>query len=281
MALKDILANAKYADDMVLSLPDGTTATIGEMRGFTASERSALINRDESLRAAEAGLSNRVNRLREAGLLDDQLNPVLSSKADREVRQTVTQQTGIAEDDPLFGPLLQQVKREMAAISGQMKTELESLSNSVRQIGGVTQQAVKGYLGDHYDQVYKTSRAALPESVRDKYPLDKVIEYASQRQLTDQVGRLNIARALDQMSRDDVKAAERKDFESSRKQLEEDRQALSQMGRPQPSGPRHNTGFKGTDDKGRTLSLDEAIAAAGNDSEIWDQALKTATTTLQ
>jgi len=219
--------------------------------------------------------------LREAGLLDDQLNPVLSTRAEREVRQTITQQTGITEEDPLFGPLLKQVKTEMAAISGQMKTELESLSNSVKQIGGVTQQAVKGYLGDHYDQVYKTSRAALPESVRDKYPLDKVIEYATQRQLTDQVGRLNIARALDQMSWDDVKAAERKDFEASRKQLEEDRQALSQMGRPQPSGPRHNTGFKGTDDKGRTLSLDEAIAAAGNDSEIWDQALKTATTTLQ
>src|SRR6516162_880861 len=281
MALKDILANAKYADDMVLSLPDGTTATVGEMRGYTADERSALIQRDESLRAAEAGLSNRVNRLREAGLLDDQLNPVLSTRAEREVKQAITQQTGITEEDPLFGPLLKQVKTEMAAISSQMKAELEGLSNSVKQIGGVTQQAVKGYLGDHYDQVYKSARGSLPESLRDKYPLDKVIEYATQRQLTDQVGRLNIARALDQMSWEDVKAAQQKDFAASRKQLEEDRQAMTQMGRPQPSGPRHNTGFKGVDDKGKTLSLDQAIAAAANDSEIWDQALKTATTTLQ
>jgi hypothetical protein len=261
---------------MVLSLPDGSTATVGEMRGYTASERQALIQRDESLRAAEAGLTQRVNRLREAGVLDDQLNPVITPKAEREVRQTITAQTGISEDDPLFGPLLSQVKREMAAVSEQMKSELQTLSNSVKQIGGVTQQAVKGYLGDHYDQVYRSAKSALPESLRDKYPLDKVIEYATQHQLTDPVGRLNIARALEHMSWDEVKASQQKDFESSRKRLEEDRQTLAQMGRPQPGGPRHNTGFKGVDDKGKTLSLDQALAAAANDNEIWEQAAKSA-----
>ena len=51
MALKDILTQGKYADDIVLSLPDGTTATVGEMRALEAEERSKLIQRAQVLEA--------------------------------------------------------------------------------------------------------------------------------------------------------------------------------------------------------------------------------------
>ena len=41
MALKDILLNAKYPDDMVLNLPDGSTVNVGEIRSLPAAERQA------------------------------------------------------------------------------------------------------------------------------------------------------------------------------------------------------------------------------------------------
>ena len=42
MALKDILSNAKYPDDMVLNLPDGSTVNVGEIRALPVAERQAL-----------------------------------------------------------------------------------------------------------------------------------------------------------------------------------------------------------------------------------------------
>lgn len=269
MSLKDIISNAKYADDMVLTLPDGTTATIGEMRGYTASERQSLLARNSSLEEAEGALRTRVVRLQEAGLLDSNLNPVVPT-SQQTSKASFSAMSGVDENDPLFGPMYKQFRTEIAEVTKSVKDEIAGLQTSLKQIGSVTQQAVKGYLGDHYDATFRAAKSSLPEALRDKYTLDKVVEYATNKRLTDSVGRLDISMALDQLSWEDRKATFEAEQAKTREQLETDRKAIAQMGRPQMAGPKHNSSFKGIDDKGKTLSLDDALAAAQNDSEIWN-----------
>lgn len=269
MALKDILTNAKYADDMVLSLPDGTTATVGEMRGMEAGERNAILKRQRDLEAAEQGLLQRTNSLRQAGLLDDQLNPVTT----REIKTAITSQTGLDETDPLFGPLVKETKAEIARIQAAHKAELDELKSQVGKIAGATQQAVQGYLGDYYDATFTKSLTSLPEPVRKDVKLEDAIKFATDRKLLDASGRLDIASAVDRMSWDKVKDYERSQISKESAQLNEEKKSLSQMSRPGLNGLRvtkpSKEGFSPVDDKGRTKSFEEALAAAQDDDQIW------------
>jgi hypothetical protein len=267
MALKDILSTGTYADDMVIALPDGSSATVGEMRSMAATERAALLQRAQQLELAEQGVMQRVTKLREANLLDDQMNPILPSN--RQVAQHVAATTGMDENDPLFGPLVKETKALIAA----QAAELAGMKTQLSQIAQATQQAVKGYLGDNYSATFQTELAALPESIRGKVTLEQVVDFATKRKLTDDLGRLDIRSAVDRLTWEARKAAELESVQARKVEVEEGRKALEAMQRPGVHGPRvSDTGFKGVDDKGKTLSLDEAIAAAGNDDEIWKSA---------
>lgn len=269
MALKDILTSGTYADDMVLSLPDGTTATVGEMRSMAATERAALLQRSKDLETAEQGVMQRVTTLRNAGLLDDQMQPITQ----RQVERHVAEATGMDEDDPLFGPLVRQTRAEIAAIKTAAETEITGLKNQVAQIGNATRQAMQGYLGDHYSATFSREQAALPEAIRSKVTLEQAVKYATDRKLMDDVGRLDISAAVDRLTWEPRKESERAALEAKGAEVAEQRKSLAAMQRPGFHGPStHGTGFKTTDDKGRTLSLDEAIAAAGNDDQIWASA---------
>jgi hypothetical protein len=273
MTFQEILSNSKYGDDMVLSLPDGSAVKVGDVRSYTATERQEIVGRAQKLQDAEAALTTRVTKLRTAGLLDENMNPVVNQPSDREVRKAITSNTGIDEDDPLFGPLLKQVKAELSSETTALRQELEKITNQVKLIGNVTQQGVKGYLDDHYDRAFSAAKSGLPESVRDKVSLKDALELAEKKKLTDGLGRFDIALAVDQLSWPHVKEAQRKEMDGTKNQLEEDKKVLAQIGRPGSSGPkRADTGFKGVDDKGKTLSLDDALAAAANDSELWNSA---------
>jgi len=271
MALKDILTNGKYADDMVLSLPDGTTATVGEMRGMEAAERNALLKRQRDLESAEQGLLQRTNSLRQAGLLDEQLNPITT----REIKQQITASTGLDESDPLFGPMVKETKAEIARLQAEHKAELDAIKAQVGKIAGATQQAVQGYLGDFYDATFTRSLSTLPEPVRKDVKLEDAIKFATDRKLLDASGRLDIASAVDRMSWDRVKDYERSQIAKESQQLTEEKKSLAQMSRPGLNGPRvtkpSKEGFSPVDEKGRTKSFEEALAAAQDDDQIWTE----------
>ena len=71
MALKDILSNAKYADDMVLNLPDGSTVNVGEIRALPVAERQALTaqieQRQSTLGQAELAFASKFQDAVKAG----------------------------------------------------------------------------------------------------------------------------------------------------------------------------------------------------------------------
>lgn len=272
MALKDILTSGKYADDMVLSLPDGTTASVGEMRSMAAEERRALVARSQALEAAEAGVLTRVNTLRQNGLLDENMQPV-SRVTTRQVEDHISSTTGMDENDPLFGPLVKETKAQIAAIKSASDAEIAKLRAEMGAVSGATRQAIQGYLGDNYASQFSTEVATLPESIRSGVTLEQAVAFATSKRLMDEQGRLDIRGAVDRLTWDARKADEMAKVTTQKAELDENRKMLAQMQRPGSVGPRaQNTGFKTTDDKGRTLSLDEAIAAAANDDQIWGAA---------
>src|ERR1700692_690854 len=268
MALKDILASGQYPDDFVLAMPDGSSATIGEMRSMAASERQALIARSQALETAEAGVMERVTKLRNAGLLDDRMEPVI---ARRDVAAHVTAQTGLDENDPLFGPLVRQTQQQLAA----MRAEVDAVKAQGAAVANATRQAMQSYLGDTYTQQFAREQQALPEALRSKVTLEQAVDFATKRKLTDEAGRLDISAAVDRLTWDARKEVERKDLEAKGAELADQKKALTNMQRPGVTGPKvADTGFKATDDKGRTLSLDEAISAAAQDDDLWASAAK-------
>ena len=278
MALKDILNSAKYGDDIILSLPDGTTATVGEMRGMGAGERKVLLDKQASLEAAEQGIYQRVQTLKNAGLLDDNLHPVTSRQTTAQIKQEITAATGLDESDPLFGPILKEMKAEFARVKAESAQEIATMKSQYGQLAGATQQAVKGYLDDFYKATFLTEVSKLPEDVKANVKLADANDFANKRKLLDDNGRLDISAAIDRMTWDARKEHERKEISGESARVKADREALAQMQRP---GVRvaqitkgTKEGFSPVDDKGQTKSLDEAIAAAGMDDELWNSALK-------
>lgn len=277
MAIKDILSNSKYADDMVLSLPDGTTFTLGDARQMNAQDRQRLTERAQQLEAAEAGVMSRVNSLRQAGLLDDQLNPVAVRQSDAQLRREITAQTGIDEGDPLFGPVLKQVKQEMAGVRDAFTKEVETLKSQLGAVTGATKQAIGSYLNDVYSSTYDRTVSTMPEDLRSKYSLKDAIAYANEHKFLDANGRLEIDRALDRMSWEDRKALELAKVRKDSEALNAQRKELASMQRPGVAGQnvgKNTTGFDPMTDKGRVKSIDEAIAAAASDDELWNSALR-------
>lgn len=283
MALKDILGNSAYADDLQISIPDGrggsVTASLGEVRGFGSSERQALTARAQQLEAAQNGLMQRVQELQGAGLLDANLN-VVKQPTTREIKAAVKAETGLDENDAVFGSLFKQVKEQINASFGGVAAEVAKLKEDLGKVSAITTQAMTGYLDDSYRNSFDKALSSLPEAVRKDVKLDSVIDYASKKRLTDATGRLDIGNAVDQMTWSALKSYQQQEIEANASKLAADREALAAAGRPGSSAKFNLTaereGFKPTDDNGRVKSLDQVIAEASKDSKIWDSALSAA-----
>src|SRR5580698_10371171 len=129
MALKDILSNAKYADDMVLNLPDGSTVNVGEIRALPAAERAALTSqieqRQSTLGQAELAFAAKFQEAVQAGWVaqDGKIIPPVQRQQQQQqaqptpaqIRAAAAAEFNLDENDPLLGPVVKLVKAELAA----------------------------------------------------------------------------------------------------------------------------------------------------------------------
>lgn len=273
MALKDILGNAKYADDMVLSLPDGTTASVGEFRALEREEKQRLIDRAKVMEEAELALAERILDAKKKGVV---LEPGQESQSytESQVRREAAAQFGLSEDDPLLGQVAKEFKR-MQEESKAREAALETkLNTAVNELKGITGKALQSYLGDYYDASFKTAVAALPEAVRAKVKYEDAVKYAEEHRLMDKAGRYEINKAVDMLSWDELKEHERAEYRAEVKKNADREVEMARMNRPSPNALRtrhaEKEGFNPLDDKGRVKSFDEALADAQNDSAFWD-----------
>lgn len=273
MALKDILNDrTKYADDMIVTLPDGTTATLGEYRSLDASDRNALIQRQNTLAQAEQVLAQRVNALLESGLVNPDLTP---RQIEQQNRQTAASTFGLREDDPLLGEVAKEMKRLQDQSEARAKTLQDTFDAKLKELNGVVAKAVGVNLNDHYTRQFSSELSALPEDIRGKVKYEDALKYAEENRLMDAAGRYDITRAVDRLTWDAKKEHEMK---AIRAQALIDAEKAAAVARMKPSsGLRTEPAKKEgsfdpmTTDNGRsrTKTLDEVLADAAKDVDLW------------
>jgi hypothetical protein len=284
MALRDILNSGKYGDDIVLTLPDGSTATVGEMRALSQEERQQLQQRQQLVEQAELAIAQRVQELQKAGAFTPTQNQPAYS--DVQIRNAAAQEYGLDPNDPLLGPVVREFRAQQEA----QKAELEAMRNdfgkAVKSITDVVQTAVGANLEERYQTDFERATKVLPEGVKVEY--QKAFEYANANGLKDKWGRLDINSAVDRLTWESRKQAELERIREQAIQEAESKARLAGATRPRVSSPenhRARTDFSPveqiTDPKtGRTRavvkSFDQALAEATNDEALLQSALSTA-----
>jgi len=241
MALKDILSNAKYPDDMVLNLPDGSTVNVGEIRSLPAAERQALTSqieqRQNTLGQAELAFAAKFQQAVQAGWMaqDGKIMPPTQARTEpvktpttAELRAAAANEYGLSDDDPLLGPVVKAMKAELAtrdtqlaelrtkldALPGQFDSLKSTLTDGLGKVTGVVNTSVGRYLNDQYQSQFAAATKDLPKGVTVGY--EDAFKYANEKGLKDKDGFLQIDQAVDRLTWNDRKKAE----------LESERQAL-------------------------------------------------------
>jgi len=315
MALKDILSNAKYADDMILNLPDGSTVQVGEIRALPVAERQALTaqieQRQNTLGQAELAFASKFQQAVQAGWLAQDgkvVAPVAQTQqttpTTTELRAAAQVEYGLSDDDPLLGPVVKQMKAElakrdqemaalradMAKIPGQFDGLKSTLTDGLSKVTGVVNTSVGRYLNDQYQSQFAAATKDLPKGVTVDY--EAAYKYASEHQLKDKDGFLQVADAVDRLTWDARKKAERDEWKAAETikltKAIEDKGKLASLTPPQSRNPLHTTPAKDgefdpfnerTDAKGNKVkvvkSFDEAMAAAMSDEDVIKSAMGT------
>ena len=317
MALKDILSNAKYADDMILNLPDGSTVNVGEIRALPVAERQALTaqieQRQNTLGQAELAFASKFQQAVQAGWLAQDgkvVAPTVQTQQQAvtptaaELRAAAQVEYGLSDDDPLLGPVVKQMKAElakrdqemaalradMAKIPGQFDGLKSTLTDGLSKVTGVVNTSVGRYLNDQYQSQFAAATKDLPKGVTVDY--EAAYKYASEHQLKDKDGFLQVADAVDRLTWDARKKVERDEWKAAETikltKAIEDKGKLASLTPPQSRNPLHTTPAKDgefdpfnerTDAKGNKVkvvkSFDEAMAAAMSDEDVIKSAMGT------
>jgi hypothetical protein len=238
MALKDILSNAKYADDMILNLPDGSTVQVGEIRALPVAERQALTaqieQRQNTLGQAELAFASKFQQAVQAGWLAQDGKVVAPTVQTQQTTPTTTElraaaqvEYGLSDDDPLLGPVVKQMKAElakrdqemaalradMAKIPGQFDGLKSTLTDGLSKVTGVVNTSVGRYLNDQYQSQFAAATKDLPKGVTVDY--EAAYKYASEHQLKDKDGFLQVADAVDRLTWDARKKVERDEWKAA------------------------------------------------------------------
>jgi hypothetical protein len=316
MALKDILSNAKYADDMVLNLPDGSTVQVGEIRALPVAERQALTRqieeRQSTLGQAELAFANKFQQAVQAGWMQQDgkivapvQTPVAAQPTVAQVRAAAASEFGLDENDPLLGPVVKLVKQELDkrdstiadlrtkldALPGQFDSLKSTLTDGLGRVTGVVNTSVGRYLNDTYQSDFSTATKDLPKGVSVDY--ETAYKYASEHKLQDKDGFLKIADAVDRLTWDQRKKAEQEQWRATEKdkltkEIDESRRVATLT--PPSRNPlqsnakvadgEFNPYNERTDAKGNKTrsvkSFEEAMSAAMSDDDVVKSALSTA-----
>lgn len=284
MALKDILSSAKYGDDMVLNLPDGTTATVGEMRSLEATEKQNLIDRQNVMAKAEMAFAGKFQEAITAGWMTAD-GKIVAPRSDKEIRSAAANEFGLSEDDPLLGAVVKEFKAEIGKRDAAMESMKKEFQTALGQVTGVVKTSVGRYLDERYRNDFSTATKDLPKGVSVDY--EKAYQYAAENNFKDKDGVLQIGQAVDRMTWDDRKKAELASLQEQASTAAEKKATLASVTRPRTAGPeahRTKTDFdpfnERTDAHGNKVkqvkSFDEALAAAQNDEQLMQSALAAA-----
>lgn len=313
MALKDILSNAKYPDDMVLNLPDGSTVNVGEIRSLPAAERAALVGqiteRQNVLGQAELAFAAKFQEAVKAGWIaqDGKIVPptaparVEPTPSNADLRRVAAAELNVDENDPLLGPVVKAMKAELAqrdqrltelqtkldALPGQFDSLKSALTDGLGKVTGVVNTSVGRYLNDTYQSQFAQATKDLPAGVKVDY--EAAFKYATEHGLKDKDGFLQVSEAVDRLTWNDRKKAElekdRADLIAKTTKELEDKNKLATLTPPQSRNALHTAPVKDgefnpfherTDSKGNKVKQVKSFEEAMSEAMADEDVLKSA-----
>jgi hypothetical protein len=182
------------------------------------------------------------------------------------------------------------LRADMAKIPGQFDGLKSTLTDGLSKVTGVVNTSVGRYLNDQYQSQFAAATKDLPKGVTVDY--EAAYKYASEHQLKDKDGFLQVADAVDRLTWDARKKVERDEWKAAETikltKAIEDKGKLASLTPPQSRNPLHTTSAKDgefdpfnerTDAKGNKVkvvkSFDEAMAAAMSDEDVIKSAMGT------
>jgi hypothetical protein len=315
MALKDILSNPKYADDMVITIGEGAnaeTVKVGEIRALPFAERQALTSqlteRINNVSQAELVFASKFQEAVNKGWLaaDDKGNFVVPARQQApptvaQVRAAAAQELGVDENDPLLGPVVKMFKQElatrdqtltelraeMAKMPGQFDSLKSTLIDGLGKVNGVVNTSVGRYLNDQYQSQFAAATKDLPKGVTVGY--EDAYKYASERQLKDKDGFLLINEAVDRLTWKERQkaelAAERAELIAKTTKDIEEQSRIKTLTPPQSRNALHTAPVKDgefnpfnerTDSKGNKVKVVKSFEEAMGEAMNDDDVLKSA-----
>jgi hypothetical protein len=273
MKWKEILANRQaFPDDFVISVKNGDkteSLTLGAMRtedaetngeltrALTAKEQD-IQKREKDVTNASKGIATMLENLSaKTGLSYEEL---IEGKAP--TKKEVAKGAELDENDPLVGALVKELKAVRA-----------ELSSTKEEIGNVKKSALgpmlNTYLEDYYESTWEKIEPSLPKGA--KATRADALKYAQDNGLKDAKGRLDLRKAVRDLTYEDRINAEAEKRVADLRKKDEDARTLASV--PRPAGTHINvkTDRSLLDAKGRTKSFDDMLSEAAADTEMWKQ----------
>ena len=268
---KEILADrSTYPDDFTISLKDGSTVTLAQMRAEDAETEGALTAK---LTAREQDLATRESQLGKASkgvmeMFENYLNltGLTAEEALAGKKPTVkaaAAATGLDENDPLLGEMVKTVKGLQSELAA-TKAEL------INQRDKVLKPVLSTYLNDYYQDRWEDKiEPGLPKAAKGKVTFDQVMKHAEDNGYKDKQGRLNLLKAASDLTADySTQEWRETEREKIRKEVENElTMAASQ--RPGAPGARPTVAKNFLDDKGHTKTFDQVLQDAAADTDLW------------
>lgn len=289
--LKEILKDkAQYADNVVFNFPGGASATLGELREMSSAEQTRLSKAEADANTAKAKYEHDTQQLfaaqnNTANLFTKVQAAVEAIKKgdmsvfanDREMQAIFGEMTGNTaarqpddpfaalsrlENDNILGPVVKANKVLLDRLN-QKDNEFKALLDTTRKMG-------ERYVNDRLTDIYEK---VVPEAAQAKLPLESLIQHAIRNNLLTGSSLPDVKKAYRELTAGDTAAAnEVKIREDERKKVMDEINAKN-IGilTPSSSGGGGRLGLEVTTG-GKSSSyanLEEALAAAAKDPEIW------------
>lgn len=263
--------SSSFANDMKIDLGNGITKTLGELRAedkeskgaitasFTAKERQLAEEKQQLERASLQVTSLFQQYLDATGLSPEE---ALAGKGAQ--KKEVAKNLELDPNDPIVGKFvtaLNEVKNEIGSIKGTLSQHQEK----------VLKPMLSTYLDDYYQDRWNDKlEPSLPKAAKGKIVFDDVMKHAEKEGYKDARGRLDLNKAVRDLTYDyRVEEAAQARAQEEVKKLR-DQETVAAMGKPGTIGPGRNTTPKQfKNEKGRTVSLDQALEMARHDADIW------------
>lgn len=278
-----ILGNNKLTDDMTIQVGE-ESFTLGELRlmdretegGSTAELEQ--IQKDIDARESQLVMAqnNTIEILR--GVADHigvELDDLVGGQWKGKVKGKATAST-TGDTDPELAGLDDATKAAVLTARKLMAPEISKLQKELADTRKALGIGISVSLDQYYEDTWEKLSDKVPKGADGK-PLVKldmktVLEHAAKNNLNDARGRKDLKKAFSELTQEARTQQMILEAEERGAKRREQELQIGAVTKPGASRPAHIT-KPPVDDKGRTKTLDQVLADAANDTEIWQNAL--------